>query len=166
MTICLQNRNYHDTKLLLLRDLLNDVILGQDFLKLQNHVQIGFGSSQRALTISALECMKIDIMPRLFEYLKSDCKLIITKSQKHSAANKKFIAETIRNYLRNGVIELSTSLWRAQVLVTTGENHYKHMCIDYSETINKFILLDSYPLPNMQDLVNKVAQYSHFSTLD
>ena len=84
----------------------------------------------------------------------------------HSAANEKFIAETIKNDLRNGVIEPSISPWRALVLVTTGENHRKLMCIDYSETINKFTLLDGYPLPNMQDLVNKVAQHSHFSTLD
>ena len=40
------------------------------------------------------------------------------------------------------------------------------MRINYSETINKYTLLDGYPLPNMQNLVNKVAQYFHFSTLD
>jgi len=56
----------------------------------------------------------------------------------------------MKNYLRNGVIEPSTSLWRAQVFVTTGENHHKRMCIDYSKTINKYTLLDGYPLPNMQ----------------
>ena len=40
------------------------------------------------------------------------------------------------------------------------------MCIDYGETINKYTLLDGYPLPNMQSMVNKIAQYSHFSTLN
>ena len=81
-------------------------------------------------------------------------------------ANEKFIAETIKNDLKEGIIEPSSSPWRAQVLVVTGDNHKKRMCIDYSETINKYTLLDGYPLPNMQNLVNKVAQYSHFSTLD
>jgi len=33
-------------------------------------------------------------------------------------------------------------------------------------TNNKFTLLDGYPLPNMQELVHKIAQYRHFSTLD
>ena len=79
---------------------------------------------------------------------------------------KKFIAETIKNDLLNGVIKPSTSPRRAQVLVTTGENHRKRICIDYSENINKYSLLDGYPLPNMQSMVNKIAQYSHFSTLD
>ena len=40
------------------------------------------------------------------------------------------------------------------------------MVIGYSQTINRFILLDAYPLPNIDNLVSKVAQYSVFSTLD
>ena len=72
-------------------------------------------------------------------------------------ANEKFIAETIKNDLKEGIIEPSSSSWRAQVLVVTGDNHKKRMCIDYSETINKYTLLDGYPLPNIQNLVNKVA---------
>ena len=40
------------------------------------------------------------------------------------------------------------------------------MCIDYSKTINKYALLDGYPLPNLQCMVNKIAQYSHFITVD
>ena len=39
------------------------------------------------------------------------------------------------------------------------------MCINYSETITKYTLLDGYPLPKMQSMVNKIAQYSHFRTL-
>ena len=83
----------------------------------------------------------------------------------HSLANKKFIAETIKNDLKEGIIEPSSSPWCAQVLVVTEDNHKKRMCINYSETINKYTLLDGYPLPNKQILANKVAQYSHFSTL-
>ena len=40
------------------------------------------------------------------------------------------------------------------------------MCIDYSQTINKFTLLDGYPLPRMHDVVNKVSQYRIYSALD
>jgi len=34
----------------------------------------------------------------------------------------------------------------------------KRLCIDYSQTINKFTLLDGYPLPCMRDVVDKLAQ--------
>ena len=115
---------------------------------------------------NALKCIKTNVVPRLFEHLASDCKPIITKLRVHSLANEKFIAETRKNDLKEGIIEPSSSPWRAQVLVVTGDNHKKRMCIDYSETINKYTLLDGYSLPNMQNLVNKVAQYSYFSTLN
>jgi len=40
------------------------------------------------------------------------------------------------------------------------------MCIDYGETINTFTVLDGYPLPNVQTLVNIIAQYRHFTNVD
>jgi len=40
------------------------------------------------------------------------------------------------------------------------------MVIDYSQTINRLTLLDAYPLPNINDLITKVAQYSIYSTID
>ena len=52
------------------------------------------------------------------------------------------------------------------MVVNTNENYKKHMCIDYSQTVNKFTLQNGYPPPRMQDIVNKVSQYNVFSTLD
>ena len=65
-----------------------------------------------------------------------------------------------------GIIEPSISAWRAQVLVTKSENHKKRLVIDYSQTINRFTQLDAYPLPRIDSLVNKIAKYKYFSTLD
>ena len=67
--------------------------------------------------------------------------------------------------MKEGIIEPSSSPWRAQDLVT-GNNHKKRMLIDRTDTINKYTLLNVYPLPNIQRYINKSAQYSHFSTLD
>jgi len=68
--------------------------------------------------------------------------------------------------LRDGVIESSSSPWRAQVVLVKSEHHRKRLCIDYSQTINMYTLLDAYPLPNVWDVVNNVAQYKWFSSLD
>ena len=38
--------------------------------------------------------------------------------------------------------------------------------VDYSQTINMFTELDAYPLPNMDDVVSKLALYSVFSAFD
>ena len=51
-------------------------------------------------------------------------------------------------------------------MVVTQVNHKKRMVIEFSKTINKFTLLDAYPLPHMNEIANKIAQYKRYSTLD
>ena len=51
-------------------------------------------------------------------------------------------------------------------MVTTNERHKKCLCIDYSQTINKFTYLDAYPLPRIDDQINEIAKYKVFGTLD
>ena len=46
------------------------------------------------------------------------------------------------------------------------QRHKKSMCINYSQTINPFTELDAYPLPRIDDMVNKLSQYKVFSTFD
>ena len=47
------------------------------------------------------------------------------------------------------IIEPARSPWRAQVLVVT-QGTKRRLVIDYSTTINRFTLLDAYPLPNIK----------------
>jgi len=42
----------------------------------------------------------------------------------------------------------------------------KRLVIDYSTTIHRFTLLDAYPLPNIEELVNRVTQDKYYSSLD
>ena len=72
----------------------------------------------------------------------------------------------MRRLLTDGLIESSNFPWRAQPLIVTPENHKKRMVIDYRQTINKFTQADAYPLPRMQDVVNNVAKFKVYSTLD
>ena len=66
-----------------------------------------------------------------------------------------------------GIIKPSTSPWRAQVLVTKEDgSHKKRMVVDYKQTINRFTELDAYPLPDTEEMVREISQYSWFSTFD
>ena len=38
--------------------------------------------------------------------------------------------------------------------------------IDYSQSIDRFILLNVYPLPKIDELINKIAQYQVYSTIN
>ena len=50
--------------------------------------------------------------------------------------------------------------------MTTNERHKKRMVVDYSQTINRFTLLDAYPQKNISEMVEQISQYKIFSTLD
>jgi len=68
--------------------------------------------------------------------------------------------------LKNDIIEPSSSPWRAQVLTVNDGRHKKRLVIDYSRTVNRFTLLDAYPLPCIDDLNNTIAKGRIFSALD
>jgi len=40
------------------------------------------------------------------------------------------------------------------------------LAIDYSVSANRFTLLDAYPLPHIEDLVNRIARDKYFSSID
>ena len=40
------------------------------------------------------------------------------------------------------------------------------LVIDYSQTINQYTMLDAYPLPKIEDIVNKVSQDWYYRTVD
>ena len=50
--------------------------------------------------------------------------------------------------------------------MTSNDRHKKRMVVDYSQTINRYTMLDAYPLPNIESMIQRIAQYEVFSTLD
>ena len=75
-----------------------------------------------------------------------------------------FIKSETKRLLTENIIEPSNSPWRAQVLVVNDPK--RRMVVDYSQTINRYTQLDAYPLPRINELVNKLASYKIFSTID
>ena len=166
---CIASLTYKDRqytqKLSLLPDLCADVILGHDFMSQHSEICFPFNGSQEPLSICGVAAAKVDA-PSLFENLTKDCKPVATKSRRHSVANERFIQTEVQKLLKDGIIEPSTSPWRAQVLVTTNDRHKKRLVIDYSQTINKFTLLDAYPLPRLDTMAEAISKYKYYSTLD
>ncbi|GFU80430.1 putative retrovirus-related pol polyprotein from transposon opus [Trichonephila clavipes] len=63
----------------------------------------------------------------------------------------------VQKLLQEGVIEPSNSPWRAQAFVIRGENHKPRMVVDYSQTINKYTLLDAYPFPKIEESISRLG---------
>ena len=70
--------------------------------------------------------------------------------------------------MKEDIIEHSTSPWRAQVVVAKNPAlpNKKRLCIDYSQTVNQYTEVDSYPLPRIDDMITNLAKYRVFSTFD
>ena len=156
---------YELFKLRVLPNLCADVLLGHDFLSLHDKIEIPFGGRRGVLTVCGLSPVNLT-SPSLFTNLSPDCKPIATKSRRHSPEDEQFIISEVNRLLNDGIIEASTSPWRAQVLVTKNLNHKKRMVVDYSQTINRFTYLDAYPLPRLDQMIETISRYTVFSTLD
>ena len=93
-----------------------------------------------------------------------------TKSRRYNSSDQQFIKTEIQKWHNEGIIRPSQSPWWAQVLVVKSRDELgkpkRRLCIDYSQTINLNTLLDAYPIPRIDDMVNNLARYSLFTTFD
>ena len=133
-------------------------------MNLHKEIDFCFNGSRPALKLCALSPMNID-PPRLFVNLTEDIKPIATRSRKYSSADLVFIKSEVSKLQQDGIIEISNSPWRAQALVVHGSKKQR-MVIDYSNTINRFTLLDAFPLPDIELTVQEISQYSKYSRID
>ena len=171
----LLENTYPSCSFSVLENLCTDVVLGQRFLKQHSSVTFALNGPRKSLTITpsnlvanrgeiAVAAAELD-PPRLFEFLLPGCKPIAAPSRRYSSDDMQFIQSEIQRMLQADIIEPARSPWRAQVLVVR-QGPKMRMVVDYSVTINRFTLLDAYPLPNIEDLVNKIARDKYFSSLD
>jgi transposase InsO family protein len=165
VSLSIKGELYHNIKLLVLENLCCDLLLGHDFMRLHKNVSIKFGGDRPTLSVCNLIAMSIQ-PPALFSNLSANCRPIAVPSRRHCNDDRQFISLEVQQLLREGIIEPSDSPWRAQVLVTKNTRQKKRLVIDYSQTINKFTHLNAYPLPRIDDLVQKIACYRVFSALD
>ena len=166
LDLLVNGRLYEKVKLKIMDNLCADMILGNVFQKEHESVVFKFGGPLPPLEVCGLSTLNVD-PPAPFENLASDTKPIATKSRRYTKPDQLFIKSEVQNLLREGIIEPSKSPWRAQVVVTKEqENHKRRLVVDYAQTINKFTQLDAYPVPRMDDFINKVAKYRVFTSID
>ena len=173
--ITIKGQSYHNVELGIFSDLCTDLLLGGDFLKKHKQVTFQFDSKGHNLLIdkSNTTCTinQANVKcPSLFANLSPDCTPIATKSRRYNSQDMKFIESEVNKWLKDKVCRPSQSPWRAQTLVvkTIDENGItkRRLCIDYSQTINLFTMLDAYPIPRIDTMVNNLAKYNLYATFD
>lgn len=67
--------------------------------------------------------------------------------------------------LKLGVIEASTSPWASPVVCVAKQDGSLRMCVDY-RGLNKVTSTDIYPMPRIEELLDKVAPTEYITTMD
>ena len=139
ITLMLGDNVYNGIHLSVLKDLCSDIILGHNFQKQHKSLTIDMGGTKPDLVISntspcALSTATIDNIS-LFTNLLPECKPIATKSRRFSFDDEDFIQGEIDRLLSDGIIEPSTSPWRAQIVAVKNgtQSAKKRLCVDYSQ---------------------------------
>ena len=120
--ISLYGHEYRRVKLGVLENLCCDMIIGHDLQSLHKNVIITYGGPKAPLSIPAIDNINVLSVafihtPELFAKLVPGCQPICTKSRRFSLDDRQFIDCEVDRLLKDGVIEESSSPWRAQVLV-------------------------------------------------
>jgi hypothetical protein len=105
----------------------------------------------------------------------SDCFIRVLDSQPPVQQQKRRIPDKqeeqimqeVDEMVNKGVIEASSSPWAANIVVVNKKDGTKRYCVDYRD-LNKVTIKDSYPLPRIDDLLDKVGKTKskYFTTLD
>ena len=165
------------------KKLCDSAILGTSTLKCFSELVIAYGGSHGSLKIASgsvienhivkkfPDCFNVDnklglnIEPQTAIRLLPDTKPIRTQSRRQSPEIKEFVRKEVDSLLERSIIEKSKSPWRAQVVVAKNKNKLR-MCIDYASTINSFSEFDAYPMPAMDDILEKIGRWKYFTVLD
>lgn len=71
----------------------------------------------------------------------------------------------LQSLLDQGIIEYSTSPWAAPVVLVLKKDGTLRLCIDFRR-LNDITLKDSFPLPRIDDTLDKLSGAKFFTTLD
>ena len=155
-----------------MRNLCCDALLGQDFQRQHRRIVFTYDGTRPELVISlspetcvvtaaTVEC------PSLYHDLSPYCRQVAVPSRRYCVHDSAFIESEVKKLYERGIVRTSNSHWRAQpIAVTNKETRKKRLCIDYSQTINWFAVLDAYPLATIDEVVQKLARYRVFTTFD
>ena len=149
---------------IILKKLVTPLLLGGDFMENYKSFTFTFDGNLPGVSLAALKPMNMEPLKLL--NIAADAKPIATKSRRFNERDQKFIDQEIHRLKEDGIIEESSSPWRAQVHVVREENHKTRMVVDYSRTINRYTALDAYPMKRIDDLVHSMSKYTVFSSLD
>ena len=87
------------------------------------------------------------------------------RARRFSYAEQKLEKQYIDEMLKNGIISKSKSPWAAPIVMVNKPDGSKRFCVDYRK-LNTITVKDRYPLPRIDETIDKLKGMNHISTLD
>lgn len=92
-------------------------------------------------------------------------KPIFQRPRRLAPSEKKVVTDQIQEWLRNGIIRESFSEYASPVVVVKKKNGKSRVCIDY-RLLNRSVVRDHFPMPLIEDQIDKLTGACVFSILD
>ena len=90
---------------------------------------------------------------------------VFSRPRRLAPAEKETVDKQVKEWLDEGIIEPSCSEYASPVVVVKKKDGSSRLCVDYRR-INKIVVKDRYPLPLIEDVLDKLQEARVFSTLD
>ena len=90
---------------------------------------------------------------------------VAQRPRRLSPSEREEVREEINYLLSQGLIETSTSPWASPIVIARRKNGRLRLAIDYRR-LNSLTINSHYPLPVVDDLLDRLSNAKFFSTLD
>lgn len=108
------------------------------------------------------KCKTTDVEMRI---VLKDNKPIFQKPRRLPAPEREIVEQQIEEWISEGIVEACTSEYASAVVVVKKKDGRSRVCIDYRK-LNRVVEKDGYPMPLIEDVLDKLADARVFSTLD
>lgn len=95
----------------------------------------------------------------------TDNRPVVYNPYRISQSERQHLSKIIEELLTNGIIRESTSDYSSPVILVNKKNGDKRLCIDY-RSLNRKTLKDKYPLPRIEDQLDRLGGSRYFISLD
>ena len=95
----------------------------------------------------------------------TDSKPIVSRPYRLSEKEKCDVREVLSDLISNGIVRPSKSPFASPIVLVSKRNGGKRLCVDY-RALNKILVRDSYPLPIIENLIDRLVGAKYFTTLD
>lgn len=90
---------------------------------------------------------------------------VTQRPRRLSLAEQRTVEEQVDEWLHNGIIQVSYSEYSSPLVLVKKKDGTTRVCIDY-RLLNKKMIKDEFPMPLIEDLIDKVKDAKVFSVLD